>query len=77
MNTARGGAVNESELLEALNSGKVAAAGLDVFENEPLIREELRQHPRVSLSPHIGGSTPEAQERIGIEIAQKIVEHFK
>lgn len=76
VNTARGGAVSELDLLEALNSGKVAAAGLDVFENEPLMREELRQHPRVSLSPHIGGSTPEAQERIGIEIAQKIVAHF-
>jgi len=77
VNTARGGAVNETDLLDALHSGKVTAAGLDVFENEPMIREELRLHPRVSLSPHIGGSTPEAQERIGIEIAEKIVAHFK
>ncbi|MFN8154320.1 MAG: D-2-hydroxyacid dehydrogenase [Bacteroidia bacterium] len=77
VNTARGGAVHEGDLIEALNNGKVAAAGLDVFEGEPLIKEEIRQHPRVSLSPHIGGSTMEAQERIGIEIAEKIVAHFK
>jgi D-3-phosphoglycerate dehydrogenase len=77
VNTARGGAVNENDLLEALNNGKVAAAGLDVFEGEPIMKEEIRKHPRISLSPHIGGSTLEAQERIGIEIAEKIVAHFK
>lgn len=77
VNTARGGAVHEGDLIEALNNGKVAAAGLDVFEGEPIIKEEIRNHPRVSLSPHIGGSTLEAQERIGIEIAEKIVAHFK
>jgi D-3-phosphoglycerate dehydrogenase len=77
VNTARGGAVHEGDLLEALNTGKVAAAGLDVFEGEPLMKEEIRKHPCVSLSPHIGGSTMEAQERIGIEIAEKIVAHFK
>jgi D-3-phosphoglycerate dehydrogenase len=69
--------VNETDLLGALNTNKVAFAGLDVFEGEPLIKEELRKHPNVSLSPHIGGSTKEAQERIGIEIATKIVQHFK
>jgi D-3-phosphoglycerate dehydrogenase / 2-oxoglutarate reductase len=77
VNTARGGAVNETDLIAALNANKVAFAGLDVFEGEPLIKEELRKHPNVSLSPHIGGSTKEAQERIGIEIATKIVQHFK
>ena len=77
VNTARGGAVNETDLIAALNTNKVAFAGLDVFEGEPLIKEELRKHPNVSLSPHIGGSTKEAQERIGIEIATKIVQHFK
>jgi len=77
VNTARGGAVNETDLVGALNTNKVAFAGLDVFEGEPLIKEELRKHPNVSLSPHIGGSTKEAQERIGIEIATKIVQHFK
>jgi D-3-phosphoglycerate dehydrogenase len=77
VNTARGGAVHEGDLIEYLNSGHIAAAGLDVFEGEPLMKEELRRHPRVSLSPHIGGSTQEAQERIGIEIAEKIVAHFR
>jgi D-3-phosphoglycerate dehydrogenase / 2-oxoglutarate reductase len=77
INTARGGVILESDLLDALNSGKVAFAALDVFENEPLIKKELREHPNVSLSPHIGGSTVEAQERIGIELASKVVQLFK
>ncbi len=76
INTARGGVVAEADLTEALNNGKVAFAGLDVFENEPLINEALRNHPKVTLSPHIGGSTKEAQERIGIELAEKVVEYF-
>ena len=77
INTARAGAVHEADLIEALDSGKVAGAGLDVFDGEPVIREELRTHLKVSLSPHIGGSTKEAQERIGIEIAEKIVAFFE
>ncbi len=77
VNTARGGAVAENDLLDALNSGKVGYAALDVFEGEPLIRKELREHPNVSLTPHIGGSTKEAQERIGIELATKVVQLFK
>ncbi|MCE2846839.1 MAG: D-2-hydroxyacid dehydrogenase [Sphingobacteriales bacterium] len=77
VNTARGGAVNEVDLLEALYNGTVSGAGLDVFDGEPQIREELRRHPNVSLTPHIGGSTLEAQERIGIEIAHKIVSFFE
>jgi D-3-phosphoglycerate dehydrogenase / 2-oxoglutarate reductase len=76
VNTARGGAVHEGDLLDALNSGKVAYAGLDVFEGEPIIKPEIRNHPNISLSPHIGGSTKEGQERIGIEIATKIVAFF-
>jgi len=76
VNTARGGAVHEGDLLEALDTGIVAGAGLDVFDGEPVIRNELRLHPGVSLSPHIGGSTREAQERIGIEVAEKIVSFF-
>lgn len=76
VNTARGGAVSENDLIESLNSGKVGFAGIDVFEGEPLIKEALRKHAKVTLSPHIGGSTKEAQERIGIELAQKVVEHF-
>lgn len=76
VNTARGGVVSETDLIEALNNGKVGFAGMDVFEGEPLINEALRNHPKVSLSPHIGGSTKEAQERIGIELAAKVVEYF-
>jgi D-3-phosphoglycerate dehydrogenase len=77
VNTARGGVVSETELLEALDSGKVAGAGLDVFEGEPMIRPELRAHDRVLLTPHIGGSTREAQERIGIELAEKVAQLFR
>jgi D-3-phosphoglycerate dehydrogenase / 2-oxoglutarate reductase len=77
VNTARGGVVSEMDLIEALNTGNVAYAGLDVFEGEPIIKKELRENPNVSLSPHIGGSTKEAQERIGIELAQKVVDFFR
>lgn len=79
INAARGGVVSEKDLLDALNTKKVRFAGLDVFENEPptQAQKELMSHPNVSLSPHIGGSTPEAQTRVGIEIAQKIVETLK
>lgn len=77
VNTSRGGAISENDLLEALQTGQVGHAGLDVFEGEPVIRQEIRLHSRVSLSPHIGGSTVEAQERIGIELANKVVELFR
>ncbi|MBL7915548.1 MAG: D-2-hydroxyacid dehydrogenase [Bacteroidia bacterium] len=76
VNTARGGVVAEGDLLDGLNSGKIGYAALDVFEGEPMIRKELREHPNVSLSPHIGGSTKEAQERIGIELAEKVIQLF-
>jgi len=74
INAARGGTIDESALLIALDNGKVAAAGLDVFENEPNPRQDLLQHPRLSLSPHIGASTNEAQEKIGIELADQLIE---
>jgi D-3-phosphoglycerate dehydrogenase len=77
INAARGGTVDEDALLEALDSGKVAAAGLDVFINEPNPRQDLLQHPRVSLSPHIGASTNEAQEKIGIELADQLIDLLK
>lgn len=75
INCARGGLVNERDLLEALNSHKVAFAALDVYEHEPPTQEEydLIMHPRVSVTPHIGGSTIEAQDRVGVEIAEKVV----
>ncbi|MGQ9820096.1 MAG: D-2-hydroxyacid dehydrogenase [Candidatus Kapaibacteriales bacterium] len=76
INCARGGVVDEKSLLRALNDGTVLAAGIDVFENEPPTdsQMELIKHPRVSVTPHIGASTIEAQERVGVEIAQKVVE---
>ncbi len=75
VNCARGGVVDQKALLAALESGKVAAAALDVFEHEPPSEDEraLINHPRVSVSPHIGGSTIEAQERVGTEIALKVI----
>ena len=75
-NTSRGGVINEDALLEALNSGKVAGAALDVFVGEPNPRRDLLEHPRVSVSPHIGAATTEAQENIGVELYEKIRDHF-
>lgn len=77
VNCSRGGTVDETALLAALDSGKLAFAGLDVFDNEPTPRQDLLSHPKISLSPHIGASTNEAQERIGTELAQLIIDHFK
>lgn len=77
VNASRGGVIDELALIEALNSGKVAFAGIDVFENEPTPRKELLSHPKVSLTPHIGAATGEAQERIGEELANLIIEHLK
>lgn len=76
INTSRGGAVVESDLLDALDSGKVAGAALDVFENEPVPSEAILNHPKISLTPHIGASTQEAQERVGIEVAEKLIAFF-
>ena len=76
INAARGGTVDEDALLAALNSGKVAAAGLDVFANEPTPRKDLLAHPNVSLTPHIGASTLEAQRNIGLELADQLIAHF-
>lgn len=73
VNAARGGVIDELDLVNALNSGKVAHAALDVFENEPTPRKELLTHPKISLTPHIGAATEEAQERIGIELAELII----
>ena len=74
-NCARGGIIKESALLEALNNGKVAAAGLDVYESEPPANDHpLRSHPKVNLTPHLGASTQEAQESVGIEIAEAIAD---
>ncbi len=76
INTARGGVIDEEALLEGLNSGKIRGAGLDVFENEPTPRQELLQHPHVSVSPHIGASTEEAQANIGRMLAEQIIKRL-
>ncbi|WP_424493571.1 D-2-hydroxyacid dehydrogenase [Salinimicrobium sp. GXAS 041] len=72
INTSRGGVIDEEALLEALESGKVAFAGLDTFENEPSPSIKILMNSHVSLSPHIGASTAQAQERIGLELADQI-----
>lgn len=77
VNCSRGGIIDETELVNALNSGKVAFAGLDVFDNEPTPSASLLQHAKISLTPHIGAATNEAQERIGEELASLIISHFK
>lgn len=76
INCARGNVVDEAALLEALNSGKLAGAGIDVFPEEPTKNMELINHEKVSLTPHIGASTQEAQNRIGAEIVSIIKENF-
>ncbi len=76
-NTARGGSIDEDALLAALESGKVGAAALDVFVNEPKPRQDLLNHPKISVSPHIGASTVEAQKNIGLELASNILNFYK
>ena len=74
VNTARGGVVDEDDLIEALNTGKVASIALDVYENEPTPREDLLTHQNIACTPHIGAATVEAQARIGVELADKIID---
>jgi D-3-phosphoglycerate dehydrogenase len=70
VNAARGGSIDETALIAALRDGTVRSAGLDVFEHEPTPSQELLSMPNVSLSPHIGAATGEAQDRIGLELAE-------
>lgn len=72
INCARGGIVNEVELINALNSDKLSFAGLDVFDNEPTPQMQILMHTQISLTPHIGAATLEAQDRIGTELASQI-----
>jgi D-3-phosphoglycerate dehydrogenase len=73
VNTARGGVMNEVALIDHIESGKVAGAALDVFEKEPNPEVLLLMNPALSLSPHIGGNTVDAQEKIGVELAEQII----
>jgi D-3-phosphoglycerate dehydrogenase len=76
INTARGGVFNEDAILEGLASGIIGGAGIDVFVGEPTPNAAILTHPRISLSPHVGGSTIEAQENVGKELAELIIKHF-
>ena len=76
INTARGGLIDEDALCDALDNGKLAGAALDVYPSEPPKNERLLKNPLLSLTPHIGGSTKEAQKRIGAEIVEIITEFF-
>ncbi|MNY55954.1 D-3-phosphoglycerate dehydrogenase [compost metagenome] len=64
--------IDENTLIAALDSGKLAFAGLDVFENEPTPSDAILNHPKISLTPHTGAATEEAQDRIGTELANQI-----
>lgn len=72
INTARGGTVDEKALIKALDSGQVKFAALDVFEEEPTKHEAIYTHPKISLTPHIGAATKEAQDRIGLETVEVV-----
>lgn len=74
INAARGGVVDEVALLAALDSGKLSFAGLDTFVGEPTPAVKVLMHPKISLTPHIGAATNEAQDRIGLELAAQIIE---
>ena len=72
VNCSRGGVIDEEAMISALDSGKVAFAGLDVFINEPTPSKQILNHPKISLTPHTGASTVEAQDRIGLSLAEQI-----
>lgn len=77
VNCARGGVMDEVALVEALDNGKVLFAGLDVYENEPKPEIPILMHPKISLTPHIGAATLEAQDRIGTELAEQVISLLK
>ena len=76
VNCARGGTVSENALIEAINSEKVKYVATDVFENEPPTDDRLLRMDNVGLSPHIGASTQEAQERVGVQLAKSVIDYF-
>ncbi len=77
VNAARGGVLDEVAMVKAFESGKIAFAGLDVFESEPTPEIPILMHPQISLTPHIGAATQEAQDRIGTELATQIINLIK
>lgn len=76
INTARGGIVDERALIEALDAGEIAGAGVDVFSEEPAIEHPVAQHPRVVATPHIAASTYEAQRNAAVDIAEQLIDHL-
>lgn len=77
INAARGGVIDEVALVDALENDKVSFAGMDVYESEPNPEIRILMHPKISLTPHIGGATNEAQDRIGVELAEQIISRLK
>lgn len=77
INAARGGVVDEEALIRALDNGKLTGAALDVFENEPTPDKKVLEHPAISLTPHTGAATMEAQDRIGLELADNIIDFYQ
>ena len=77
INASRGGIIDERELIRNLDNGKIKFAGLDTFENEPKPSVSILMHPKISLTPHIGAATSEAQERIGEELARQICDYYR
>lgn len=77
VNCARGGIINEHDLVEALNSGKVAHAAVDVYESEPPTNWDLAKHPKVVATPHLGASTEEAQTKVADQILEQIIEYHR
>ena len=76
VNCARGGTISENALIEAINSEKVKYVATDVFENEPPTDDRILRIDNVGLSPHIGASTQEAQERVGVQLAKSVIDYF-
>lgn len=74
VNVARGGIIDEVALLEALDAGKISGAALDVFENEPPTNHELLGHPQIVVTPHLGASTIEAQEKVAVSVSREIID---
>lgn len=77
INCARGGIIDEKALVEAIQSGHVAGAALDVFEKEPIANQDLLQNPNIIVTPHLGASTVEAQEKVAQEVSAEIIEIFE
>ncbi len=77
INAARGGILDENALLEGMENGKISFAALDVFENEPTPSIKVLMNDKISLTPHIGAATDEAQDRIGTELANQIISILK